>query len=60
MNTVQIVSLVFSILWLIAWAIGGVMAILVGHIAIGVGMLLLSPCWIVYDIYRLVKRNFSA
>ena len=55
MNTVQIVSLIFSILWFIAWTIGGVMTILAGDIAIGVGMLLLSPWWLMYDIYRLVK-----
>ena len=54
MNTVQIVSLIFSILWFIAWTIGGVMTILAGDIAIGVGMLLLSPWWLMYDIYRLV------
>jgi len=50
-------SLVFSILWLLAWAGGGIALLFAAPWYVGVGCLAMSPWWLVYDLLRWCKKS---
>ncbi len=56
MTTGRVLSLVFSVMWLLLWGVGGAFTA-TKNLPVGIVMMVLSPWWLAYDIWHFARSK---